>query len=163
MKIFFALIAVLLVSVSAQAQDSIVQNKMTPDQIRERILEQDKCQAEADLWKIEAEEWFKADHAETVGDKSDPSKDTTVDKMSFDGLHDRSHEMLMCFFLVPFMLDANGSLLYPPGSDAHDEKMYFYQDVGQDYDDMASYRINDFIDRHHLRQQFLDEDAAGLR
>ena len=154
MKIFFALIAVLLAGISAKAQGQYPTH-MTPDQVQAAITDQEKCKAEAIVWSSDLKDWYDAT-------KEDNAENTAVSKMGIQDLYARGHEMLRCYFTVPFFVDENGNLLFTSQTETQAQGSV-YKEVMGSYDDVASERLDDFLDRHHLRQQFLDEDAAGLR
>ena len=96
-----------------------------------------QCQADAALWQSQSGDFFRAH-------KSHDAKNTAVASLTAKELLARSIEMADCLTV----------------DSGHDED---YSMVQSTYFELFGDRMNNFMKRHNLMEQFFKEDEAGRR
>jgi len=96
-----------------------------------------QCQADAVLWQSQSRDYFRAY-------KNHDAKNTTIANLTAKELLARSIEMADCLTV---------------DSDHYND----YSTVQSTYVELFGDRVNNFMKRHDLMEQFFKEDAAGLR
>jgi hypothetical protein len=139
MKKAFAIVAVVVLAVMAVRVGSQEIGAIPPINTRKALQPEhavlpDQCRADVHLW-----------YSQSKNEK---------DNLSFSQLQQRSSEMLNCMTID----SGQGETVGEFERDSRQYEMVLGLAQG-----MARNRLQNYIQRHGENQQFLDEDAAGLR
>jgi len=103
----------------------------------------DVCRADQAAWE-DSQGWLDYAQQELKHERDGAKNKNPAAQLSYDELLLREIEMGTCMKVDP------------PKADEYQEVWRFYKEVESD-------KYHHFIERHHLVDQFLREDAAGLR